>query len=161
MNNNPFPIIEEPELKRPIVIIDFDGTLNKPENLSARFDWSNFEVCKKIMELHPPDWRMISLINCLFSTLSEQVLFVVLTGRPEPYREVSQIWLQNCKVRYHLLTMKPYECHDSDATWKASKVEEFRKKGHEIWFAIEDRTSVVEAFRALDILTLQCQKGDY
>ena len=140
-----------------IVIVDLDGTLADGEHRvhhlrKEKRDWdAYYEECH-LDEPHP---EMVALVNAL----ADDYLIVILTGRREETREVTEEWLDNQEVTYHMLIMRPEGNREDDHKWKLSVG---RLMGfHNIAFVIEDRNRIVEAWRESGVRCIQVADGNF
>lgn len=165
----PQPSISSPETapKRRAVIWDLDGTLNICEQTS-KFDWCKTAECERIMANHAPEPRMVKLINSLYNYFTfggptlffEDVRFFIVTGRPAKFFGVTRDWLVEHEIQYDHILMRPDGDDRSDSEVKRQLLQEIQKD-YTVWFAVEDRKSVVEMWRQEGILCLQCAEGNY
>jgi phosphoglycolate phosphatase-like HAD superfamily hydrolase len=144
-----------------VVIFDLDGTL---ADISAR---------RAILEKHPKDWdRFFSgmesdlpnlpLVN-LFKILSryEQYGMVIVTGRPERYRDATTRWLNKHGLSPILMFMRGDNDRRADHLVKEEILNNIRAQGLEIQFVVDDRDTVVQMWRKNGVLCLQCDEGKF
>ena len=155
-----FPILnDKPKLpagqKYHCIIIDLDGTLNvMSKHPGYKFNWTRREETSALLKSQAANWPLISLTNALFAHLNESVVFIVMTARPDDFKEATEWWLSTHKVKYHTLMMRDSGDVRSDAEVKSTLIDRV-KDLHTIWFALDDRKTVVDMMRARGILTLQ------
>jgi phosphoglycolate phosphatase-like HAD superfamily hydrolase len=144
----------EPE----IVIFDIDGTLadvsQRIHHLrGARKNWPGFFAgMAQDKAIH----SMVRLCNLLF----EAGLHIVLcSGRDETYRKTTENWLKREGVRYHELRLRRQDDRRSDVVAKREMLDGLAKD--RILFVVEDRSRVVEMWRAEGLTCLQCAPGDF
>lgn len=141
------------------VIFDLDGTL---ADLKHRLhfiqndcpDWDSFNMaCDKDMPIEAVK-NLLDL--CRLSGRN----IAILTGRMETAKEKTKKWLEKHKIEYELLCMRAAGDHRSDTIVKKEMFEKHFKKEN-VWFVVDDRDKVVDMWRELELVCLQCQKGDY
>lgn len=146
------------EKRNEIVIFDIDGTL---ADISAR----QHHLMKK-----PKDWKaffqgmakdkpiapMLRLCNTLFEAGFQIIL---CSGRPEKYRQETEAWLANNGVNYHDLLLRPNDDHRSDVVIKREMLNRIDRA--RIAFIVEDRSRVVDMWRAEGFICLQCAPGEF
>lgn len=81
---------------------------------------------------------------------------IIVTGRPENYRKVTEQWLIWNNIPFSRLLMRAEKDSRQDAIIKREILTELLKEGHEIAFVVDDRQSVVDMWRANGITCLQC-----
>lgn len=140
-----------------IVVVDIDGLLAK---MGARseflkedpIDWSAFYDSdfndKPIRE-------MCELVSLLLQSDGHRVVFS--TGRRESVRAETSNWLSRNTSGSTIgpLLMRPNDDLREDSV---VKIEQFKKSGYlieDIAFVLDDKSSVVEAWRNLGVLCLQ------
>ena len=141
----------------PISIFDLDGTL---ANCSHRqhfvrdgnHDWTGFfeaAVNDTINEgVH--QW-MRSLYH------SGQTEVVIVTGRPDKYSVLVEDWLTRHEVRYHHIFSRRNNDRRDDVLVKKDIVKLMPMEN--IWFAVDDRPSVIRMWRSLGIKTYDVGEG--
>lgn len=151
-----------------LVVIDLDGTLcnvehrlHKLERKSKldRPDWDAFNIACSLDE---PYYDVLNLIHTLYKAGDRVIL---LTGRDERYRRVTEMWLQYHGLggRYLQLLMRPKGNIGSDADVKPLVLARFLKESEwdGIDFILEDRYKMVEKWRDLGYDCWQVRQGAY
>ena len=149
-------------MTKDIVIVDIDGTISSvgPRIKHLRqspVDWDSFYA--ECFEDNPIT-EMVELVKYL----SRKYFIVFCTGRRESVREVTVAWIKanmGIDVSDTELLMRPNGDmrEDSDV-----KVEQLILSGvdmQRIAFVLEDRSSVVKAWRDRGIRCLQVDKGEF
>ena len=145
---------------REIIIVDIDGTL---ANCSHRVhhvekspkDWESFnnemdrdtlnEWCKKIVD----------------SMNAQGVDTILLTGRGEETRKMTELWLSRNNIKYIWLLMRGVGDDRSDAIIKKELYEQHISPNFKTLFVVEDRKSVVKMWRNNNVTCLQCDWGEF
>jgi len=145
-------------LAEELVIFDIDGTLadvservhhikKKPKN------WTAFnEAMAQDKAIH----SMVRLCNILYES---GLTIILCSGRAEKNRPETLEWLKQQGVKYHELLLRKDEDFRSDAIIKREIVSTMDKS--KILFVVEDRSSVVEMWRAEGLVCLQCAPGEF
>ncbi len=144
------------------VIIDLDGTLCDTahrDHLAEQKRWDDFHAVLHEDTAHED---VLHLIDHLYGNFG----IVLLTARPERYRQVTTNWLNLFGVKWDVLIMRK----DDDF----SSSDEFKIKALEHWFGgdkalvldqvlfcLEDRTKNVQAFRNYGLPCWQVREGSY
>jgi hypothetical protein len=149
----------------PLIVFDLDGTL---ANLDHRLwhieqtpkDWESFYAdCAADTPIEPIAELARQLDTCLCYDL------LVLSGRSEAVRTLTEDWMRKHRIPWRYLVMRPEGNHEPDHTLKPKMLAEWMAKYHwpayDLAFIVEDRTSVVKAWRALGYTCLQCADGDF
>jgi HAD superfamily, subfamily IIIB (Acid phosphatase) len=146
------PLTEE------IVIFDIDGTLadvserihhlrKQPKDWGAFFDGMAQDKAVR---------SMVRLCEILYSS---GVKVILCSGRNEAHRGATVEWLARQGVRYHELLLRGDGDRRSDVVAKREMVAGVDKR--KVLFVVEDRSRVVEMWRAEGLVCLQCAPGDF
>jgi len=135
-----------------VVVFDIDGTIadstHRVNFLKQEIpDWDNF--LNHCNEDTPIKWtiRLLKLIK----GLNYQIYLV--TGRTDNIRNKTIDWLRRYNIPFDKLFMRKTGDYRHDHEIKFELIKDFIDN---IWFAIEDKQSVVDKFRELGINVLQC-----
>ena len=139
------------------VLFDVDGTL------------ADIEHRRHFLEEEPRNWteffhRMVHdkpnhpVVN-LYQTIwaSEKYTCVIVTGRPEGYREVTEQWLAGNNIYFNKLMMRPEDDRRPDYVIKQEMLYELLENGAHIELIVDDRKSVVDMWRSNGLTCLQCR----
>jgi uncharacterized HAD superfamily protein len=140
-------------------IVDIDGTLSDarprlhfvrpPEGVSR-----DYEAFHSRCGEDKPIKEMVRLVSAL---ANDSKMIVLVTGRPDTYRDITQDWLDNNGVVYDELHMRPAGHNAPAPEFKKGVLDTLRSKGHDVFLALEDQQSVVDMWRANGIHCLQTQ----
>lgn len=145
-------------MQEDIVVFDIDGTLadvserihhvrTKPKNWDAFF-----EGMAQDRAIH----SMVRLCNILHAS---SIRIVLCSGRTEQYRRQTVEWLERESVRYHELRLRRDGDRRSDAIAKKEMLRDLDRS--RVLFIVEDRSRVVEMWRAEGYVCLQCAPGEF
>jgi predicted kinase len=143
------------------IIFDVDGTLS---NLDHRLhyvqdgnrDWNSFfREMDEDLPVKPIVW-----LNQIFWDLGESVKVIIVSARPEDYREVTEKWFKENNIFYDKFYMRRANDMRKDSIVKAEILQQILDDGYEPFIAIDDRDQVVEMWRSHGICTLQCAVDD-
>jgi len=160
------------------VFVDIDGTLADIEHRrvyvrSKPKNWPAFE--RAIPNDGPIDW-VIDAVKRLFYAGWTVVL---MSGRSEKSREVTEAWLEKHGIRYHALYMRRTWEFDENGeiklTKNGKKLGDFRRDdivkeellgvareaGYDPDVVFDDRDQVVAMWRKLGIPVVQVAEGDF
>ena len=148
-------------MKRQAFIFDIDGTVSDCEHRThflrgeGKKNWPAFYAAQVN---DPPIAHMVKLARTL--AIMHPVVFV--TGRPEEYRAPTLAWLaKHVLDDFDSLYMRAAGDHRDDGIVKVELMNLVREAGYEVLLAFEDRTRVVEAYRAAGIPCAQVAPGDF
>lgn len=142
------------------VIFDIDGTIaNNDERQKILKDnvhnWQNFfnemgndTVNKAISEIY----------DIIKKTKKYKMLIV--TGRPETYRKITEQWLIWNRIEYDNLYMRSENDCRSDVDVKREILQKIREQ-YDVSFVFDDRTSVVKMWREEGLVCFQCFDHNY
>lgn len=151
-------------VKPQAIICDLDGTLcnidhrlhfvKKPKG--EKKDWPSFFYNIHDDQLNP--W-----CADIVEKFSTTVQVVYCSGRPDNYRESTQKWLERHSVDFHKdhLYMRPRSDSREDSIVKEIILDFEILTRFTPYFAIDDRSRVVDMWRRRDIVTLACASGDF
>jgi hypothetical protein len=148
-----------------IALVDIDGTIadlshrlhyiqSKPKDWPAFFD---------AMTMDTPIIPMRNLVHAIKD--SYDIIF--MSGRPDSHRSQTEYWLANnnfgvSQFRPFMRKAGDYRAdHIVKAELLAKVLETLDCQINQVGLVIDDRKQVVDMWRELGLLTLQCKDGDY
>lgn len=141
------------------IIFDIDGTLSDVEHRRQHLpNWGKFFGD---MHLDPPIEPVVWLArhHYLEWVNYEEVATLVVSARPDDYRDVTEEWLNKHVYdgmwKDHLYMRKAGD-YRQDAIVKAEILQQIMDDGYEPFLVVDDRPQVVEMWRSYGITTLQC-----
>ena len=146
--------------KTKAIIVDLDGTLCDVEHRVHHVQKSNkawHEFHSALIDDKLNHW-CFELMNAM-NAKGYATIFV--TGRGEEYRIPTEKWLLKHQVNYQHLYMRGVLDHRDDADVKEEIYSDKIKSQYQILFVVDDRKSVVERWRKLELICLQCAPGDF
>lgn len=148
-----------------IALVDIDGTI---ADLSHRLHY---------IQSNPKDWpsffdamsedKPIEPMRELVHALKDKYDIVFMSGRPDSHRIQTEQWLayHNFGVSLFKPFMRKSGDYRADHVVKrellAGVLELFDCQINQVKLVIDDRKQVVDMWRSLGLLTLQCKDGDY
>lgn len=147
-------------MKSKAIIVDLDGTLCDVDH-RVHFvqkhpkDWAGFNSKMSDDLLH--NWCQ-ELIDAMRAR-NYKILFV--TGRGDSYQEVTKTWLKKHGIIFDLLLMRSAGDLREDADIKEDLYKERIQNFYDVLFVLDDRASVVERWRNLGLVCLQCAPGNF
>lgn len=143
------------------VLVDIDGTLANIEHRRPFLDETpaNWAAFNARMDGDTPNWPVVNLYKALW--VSQAYNLVLLTGRNERFRKVTEQWLFWNEIPFGRLLMRADGDSRADNIIKEEILASLRAEGLEIELAIDDRQQVVDMWRDNGITCLQCDVGDF
>jgi len=143
------------------VIFDIDGTLADIEHRRGyldgnRPDWARFNAA---MGEDTPNGPIVDLYKTLWASGVYDLLIV--TGRNERFRKVTETWLTWNEIAFNRVLMRPLKDNRADNIVKGEILEQLHSEGRDIAFAVDDRQQVVDMWRANGVVCLQCAPGNF
>jgi len=141
-------------------IFDIDGTL---ADISHRLhhiqkddkDWDAFnDDCDKDAPYH----RIIEMTHVMRDAGYH---IVMCTGRSCRIEQKTMDWLNEHEIPCSVLLMRAAKDFRSDYVVKEEMLNLLLESGHDVHYAFEDRSQVVDMWREKGITTFQVKKGDY
>lgn len=149
-------------MKHEAIVVDIDGTLANVEHRvhhlrqpDGKKNWRAFHSALVKDELNVWCSKLIHAMK------GKGLKIVLLTGRDDSYKPETLEWLEQNKIEYDALFMR--KARDSRADYEIKK-EIFLQQiapFHDVLFVVEDRKSVVEMWREIGVVCLQCDWGDF
>lgn len=146
-----------------LIIVDLDGTLchcawRSP--LAKDGEWDKFH---KAAENDLPNNTVIQLLHreAAFARDAEEPIWIVcLTGRPINFFKQTMAYFEKYNIPIDELVMRPEGDFTSDYLYK---VRELRRRFDfsRIRYVLEDRDTVVKAFRECGLTVFQVNSGSY
>jgi hypothetical protein len=101
---------------------------------------------------------LIELVNWM----SKMCNIIIVTGRWEESREVTEDWLLNSNIEYDKMYMRPVWDKRCDVDIKSEIYESFIAPEYNVIGVFEDRQRVVDLWRnKYKLITYQCWYGDF
>lgn len=169
--------------QRKYIVVDLDGTLCDSahrEHLARAKQWDEFHAG---IPDDKPHWDVVDLLEVIATSINSKTSdleVIALTGRNERYRIPTMKWLQHYRIKVDHLLMRPDDNWMSDhdlkprllvdyiiaKDWTDLTEEQLRDAASnvvasKVWFILEDRDKVVEAWRDLGFRCWQTQPGGY
>ena len=138
------------------IIVDIDGTLAHMNGERSPYDYSK-------VHLDTVDEQVRWLVNKMY----DQVTVIVLSGRDDECRAVTEEWLWDNGVSYDYLFMRPTGAKDGngnklpDYMVKYDLFEQDVRGEYNVRFVLDDRNQVVDLWRRMGLKTLQVQEGGF
>jgi len=136
------------------ILCDIDGTLALISEMNP-FDTA--DAGKDALN-HP----VANLIEVYARQKIYEVDLILITGREEQYRQLTEDWLESFGItHYKHLYMRPNGDYRKDFTVKREIYLRGIKPNYDILFVLEDRTQVVKMWRAEGLTCFQVAEGDF
>ena len=142
------------------VIIDLDGTLadNQHRLYHIKKDIKDKSAYHSLLGEDEANHWCFELLEAM---RARGYKIILITGRPDEYRKETVAWLRKKNIGYDELYMNTDERGVPDHLFKKSVYENFIRGRIDIAFVVEDRTRVVDMWRQLGLVCLQCELGDF
>lgn len=131
------------------IIVDMDGTLAILNNRSP------YDASKCDQDL--PNQPVLETVY----KWQETVKIIVVSGRTDDGKELTEKWLQENKINYIALYMRQTGDMRKDAVIKQEIYEQFIRDKYNIKFILDDRNQVVEMWRSLGLTVFQVAEGNF
>lgn len=140
----------KPEGKPEAIIVDIDGTL---AHTTGRSPYDN-----SLVHTDTVDKIVLELVQ---KEHSLGTTVIVLSGRKDDCRDVTDKWLRDKGVEFEHLYMRDYRDDRNDAIVKNELFDKYVRDNYRIKYVLDDRNRVVKRWRALGLKTLQVEDGDF
>jgi predicted kinase len=131
------------------VIFDLDGTLSL---LNGRNPY-DASTCEQDL----PNPQVVEL----YHLYKDKYKVILCSGREDKYREQTEKWLVNHNIKYAHLYMRKTDDFRKDNIIKTEIYEEHIALNYNVKVVIDDRRSVVKAWRELGLTVFQVAEGDF
>lgn len=144
------------------IIVDIDGTISDGRN-RLHFVRPPEGVSKDYAAFHsrcgedPVIESVVSLVRAVANNYGPYTAIMLVTGRPDNYREQTYDWLDKGSIPYDELHMRPEGDNRSAPEYKKGVLGMLQAKGYEVLLAFEDQQNVVDMWRENGIHCLQTQ----
>ncbi len=142
------------------MLFDIDGVLSDASarqhflEAPARRDWDAFfDACGED--------PLIEEVARLGELLDEDVIVVLLTGRPLRVQPATLEWLERHQPRWDLLIMRPSGDYTAAREFKRHTVGDLRARGFDVRLAFEDDLRNREVFREEGVPCIYLHSGYY
>lgn len=127
----------DPHLTRPpdAIIVDVDGTLTIPNRPWFEYDRLLDDVVNETVR---------ALVGWAHDN---GLVVIILTGRPERWREDTRLWIDANNVKYHLLINRPDGDVTSNQVFKRHALKELIEPNFTVKFALDDNPHTVKMYR--------------
>jgi hydroxymethylpyrimidine pyrophosphatase-like HAD family hydrolase len=150
----------EERMKKRAVICDLDGTLcnadHRKHNVEGdKKDWEAFYAS---LYYDLPNVWCLRLIRAM-ENIDFEIIFV--SGRPEEWRGKTLEWLEIFWCSSGPLFMRKDKDFRQDAIIKEEIYREHIEPKYDVLFCIDDRKQVVDMWRRIGLVCLQCAEGNF
>lgn len=147
-------------MKKKAIICDLDGTLSNAEHRKHFVQAKKWDAFYEALDQDPMNQWCYDLIWAMRQMFRTEIIFV--SGRPEKYREKTFAWMDRQRVfNDRILFMRKDGDYRQDAIIKTEIYKAHIEPHYEVKFCIDDRQQVVDAWRALGLVCLQCDEGAF
>jgi hypothetical protein len=138
----------------PIALADIKHRRKFLEQASP--DWKSFN---KLMGDDKPNYPLVELYKSLWR--SKEYEIIILTGRNEESRKLTEQWLAWNEIPFSTLLMRADNDFRTDHIVKEEMLHSLQSSGKNILFVVDDRKQVVDMWRRNGLTCLQCDYGDF
>ena len=131
------------------IIVDIDGTLAHMDGRSP-YEWER--VGEDLLDEN---------LGRIIRVLSERFRIIVMSGRSEDCREITQEWLRDNHVKYDYLFMRPSRDNRPDTIIKYELFDEYVRGRFNITCVYDDRDSVCALWRRMGLSCYQVAPGNF
>ena len=131
------------------IIVDIDGTLAHMDGRSP-YDWER--VGEDLLDEN---------LGRIIHVLGERFRIIVMSGRSEDCREITQEWLRDNHVKYDYLFMRPSRDNRPDTIIKYELFDEYVRGRFNITCVYDDRDSVCALWRRMGLSCYQVAPGNF
>lgn len=146
-------------MKQHAIIVDLDGTLCNIEHRIHHFNGPKKNWKAFFNEI--PNDTLNEWCRELILAMNKTYKIIFVTGRPSDYMNTTKEWLNSHGLGEWSLYMRESGDFRPDHEVKEEIYKTFIEPNYSILFCVDDRQQVVDGWRRLGLVCLQCAKGDY
>ncbi len=148
-------------MKQKAIIIDLDGTLADCEHRKqfisgSKKDWKSFLKDENIIQDKLNAWCASIITN-----FKNSYKIILVTGRNEFTRKITQEWLATHDQYFDELFMRKDRDWRQDAIIKEEIYRLHIEPKFDVLFCVDDRKQVIDMWRKLGLVCLQCDEGEF
>jgi predicted kinase len=144
------PVVRETDPTLPTAImVDIDGTL------AWKGDRDVYDASKAYLDTLNP------AIAAIVRSVSPHVTRVIMSGRQEVHRDVTEEWLRANDIPFNEIHMRATGDQRKDSIVKRELYETHIEGKYNVLFVLDDRNQVVDMWRSLGLQCLQVAEGNY
>lgn len=148
-------------MKQKAIIIDLDGTLADCEHRrcfieGTKKDWKSFSKDENIIQDKLNLW-----CSTIINKFKDSHKILLVTGRMEISRKITIEWLNKFDIKYDLLLTRKDNDFRKDSVIKEELYKNLIEPHFDVLFCLDDRKQVVDTWRALGLVCLQCADGEF
>lgn len=151
------------------IIVDLDGTMCNTDHRQHLVEAKKWDAFYEALDHDPINKWCDDLVFAMTAGDAMRVQTIFVSGRPEKYRTKTENWfcLHWGLEREELLdgTFRLYMRGDGDFRKDSIVKEEIYRshieQNYEVMFCIDDRKQVVDMWRSIGLVCLQCAEGDF
>ena len=145
------------------IIVDIDSTMSNTDHRQHFLNngCKNWRGFFDNMDKDPVNEWCKKLTNSMFNN---NIHIVLCSGRPDNYREITKKWLEDNKIHYDYLFMRPRSDSRQDCIIKEIILDyEILSRFSNILFCVDDRKQVIDMWRSRNLTVLDCagEKGNF
>ena len=133
--------------KKPAIIVDIDGTISDHQHRLHYVEAKQYDKYYSLCGDDKPKQLIINVVNQYYGDF----VIILLTGRPETYRKITELWLAFNKVNYDLLFMRPEGDFRKDCIYKENFYHKFIESKYDVKRCFDDKDSNLNMFKGLGL----------
>jgi uncharacterized HAD superfamily protein len=131
---------------RSAAVFDLDGTLADDSHRKS-FVSGEVKYFQKYYSLMDQDPRKGEIAEVLWLCKKQGLAIIIVTGRPERYRDTTVKWLAENKIEYDLLEMRGDSDFRKAAVMKLEVLEKRINPFYKVRIAFDDNSEIINMFR--------------
>lgn len=140
----------KPANREHAVIFDMDGTLTNISSIRhfVAGKYRNFDMFHRSSLFCPPNAEVLQMA---YDAEKAGLKVIIVTARSEPYREVTELWLNKYGVNFENMYMRPADDYRQDALVKQDILDRILVD-YDVVHAVDDRPEVIKVWNKAGIL---------
>lgn len=138
----------------PAIIFDIDGTVaycnTNRSNERGYFEWD--KVYKDDV------FEIVAELTRFYKSIGREI--IIVTGRDESCRKITEEWLELNEIPYDKLFMRPKDNYEKDSIVKTRIYNENIKPNNTVLAVFDDRKQTCEAWNKLGLWVFSCNQFD-
>jgi len=149
-------------MKQKAIIVDLDGTIANNDHRQhyiltkdGKKDWDSFN--RNHYKDQPNHW----CVHLMIAMQLQGYNILIVSGRSDEFFAGTQTWLERSGIPFDRLLMRKKDDHRKDFEIKSDIYINDIFPHFEIEFCIDDRKQVVDFWRSIGLVCLQCADGNF
>jgi uncharacterized HAD superfamily protein len=149
-----------PDSQNDAIMFDIDGTLATIDHRLHYVNGENKNWRGFFSEMHK-DAVNVPVATAAYVYAKAGFKIILMSGRPEDYRTVTEKWLTTNGIPFDFLVMRPFNDMRADHIVKVELYQKYVEPYFVVASVYDDRSSVVKAWRDIGLTCFQVEDREF